>query len=158
MAKWDFKGLDDYIGELTKLEDTREAIGPTVYAGAKVVADAVKTALEGLPVDDRRKVEMRTGITHLQKQGLIDGFGVASMRNDKGFINVKLGFEGYNRQVTKAYPNGQPNLMIARSIESGTSFLPRMAVISKAVTDSKQKCEEVMREEFDKFIEKVKEK
>lgn len=153
MATWSFKGLNDYISTLNKIEEM--PLGPVVYQGAKVVADSVKAGLESIPVDNRRYVkDMRTSITEEQKQGLIDGFGVSTMKNRNGFVNVKLGFDGYNNFKTNAYPNGQPNLMVARALTSGTSFLPKNDIIQKSVSAVKQECENTMREYYDSLINK----
>ena len=155
MATWKFDGVDDYVASLEKLENsTREMIGEAVYEGAKVVADAVKEAIISLPTDNRKFVkDGRKGISDQQKQGLIDGFGIASMRNDNGFFNVKLGFEGYNSVRTKKFPKGQPNLMIARVTESGSSFMPKFRYISQATNNAKKQCEEAMRKTFEKNVE-----
>lgn len=157
MAKWKFDGIDDYITQLEKLEDfSQEMIGQSIYSGAKYVADHVKEAINTIPVDDRRFVWSgdRRGISPEQKEGLLEGFGIASMRNDNGFLNVKLGFSGYNSVRTKKFPNGQPNLMVARMVESGTSFMPKYGTISKAVQSAKKQCEEEMRKALDDALEK----
>lgn len=157
MATWKFDGIDDYVAQLEKLEDnTAPAIGRTVWNGAKVVADTVKEAIRQIPIDDRRYVwsGQRRGITTEQRDGLIDGFGIASMRNDNGFINVKIGFAGYNSVRSKEFPNGQPNLLVARTVESGTSFMPKIGTISKAVSSAKKKCEEAMRQTFEEEVKK----
>lgn len=155
MAKWKFDGVDDYVAQLEKLEDfSHEIIGKSVWNGAKYVADRVKEAIDTIPVDDRRYVWSgdRRGISQEQKDGLIDGFGIASMRNDNGFLNVKLGFDGYNSVRSKKFPNGQANLMVARMVESGTSFMPKLGTISKAVSSAKKQCEEEMRKALDEAI------
>lgn len=153
MATWKFKGLDDYISELNKIEEL--PLGEVVYQGAKVVADNVKKGLESIPVDNRRYVKgMRASITEEQKQGLIDGFGISALQTKNGYVHVKLGFDGYNSFHTNTYPNGQPNLMVARALTSGTSFLPKNDIIQKSVSEVKQKCEDTMREYYDSMIEK----
>ena len=158
MATWDFDGVDKYVAELVKLEDyTPSMIGRTVYKGAEVVADDVQEAIRQIPIDDRRYVwsGSRRGITTEQRDGLIEGFGIASMRKDNGFINVKLGFAGYNDVQTKAFPNGEPNLLIARMVESGTSYMPKIGAISKAIQASKAKCESTMKQTFENEIAKT---
>lgn len=157
MAKWKFDGLDDYVAQLEKLEDfSHEMIGQSVWSGAKYVADKVKEAIGTIPVDDRKYVWSgdRRGITPEQRDGLLDGFGIASMRNDNGFLNVKIGFDGYNDVRSKKWPKGQPNLMVARMVESGTSFMPKLGTISKVVQTAKKQCEEEMRKALDDAINK----
>lgn len=158
MAKWKFDGIDDYVAQLQKLEDfSRANIGRTVYQGAKVVADHIKEAIKGIPTDDRKYVwsGQRRGITAEQRDGLVEGFGIAPIQNKNGFINVKLGFDGYNSVTSKDFPNGQPNLMIARMVESGTSFMPKIGTVSRATSEVRQQCEETMRQVLDEEISKI---
>ena len=158
MAKMKIKGLREYENRLLKLENlTREILGEAIYEGAGLVADAVKSSIESIPIDERYVTGGATlyGITPEQKAGLRDGFGIARMRDDNGFLNVKLGFEGYNSQVTTKYPGGQPNSVIARSVNAGTSFRQRIPVIDNAVNQTKGAAEQKMTETAEKAIGKV---
>ena len=158
MAKLKFKGLEEYEGKLLQLKNlSREMIGEAVFEGAGVVADAVKDAIGSIPVDNRYAggSTMLYGISEEQKQGLIDGFGIAPMQNDNGYLHVKLGFDGYNSVKTKNYPNGQPNSLIARSINSGTSFRQRIPFVDNAVSRAKAAAEEKMIEKLDTEIKDV---
>lgn len=158
MAKLKFKGIDEYVAQLQKLENlSDESIGRAVYAGAAVVADAVKDAIRALPTDERtvKDGDMLQGISRLQKAGLIDGFGIAPLRNENGYMHVKLGFDGYNSVKTKSYPQGQPNSVIARSVNSGTSFRQKIPFMDQAVRNNKDKCEQTMQEAFDKELRKL---
>lgn len=157
MAKFEFQGIDEYIAELQKLEqETSSAMGKAIYKGAGLVADNIKAGIESLPTDDRKYVKgMRKGIHPKQKEGLINGLGIAKMENKNGFVNVKIGFNGYNTMVTDRWPNGQPNVLIARATESGTSFLEKYGYISKAVRNSKKQCEEIMKLTIDEEIQNI---
>ena len=157
MAKLKFEGLDEYEQQLLKLQDiSRECVGQAIYKGAGVVADAVKRNIESLPIDARRGVkdgQMLHGITETQKQGLRDGFGIAKIQNENGYVHVKLGFAGYNGYITRQYPNGQPNSVIARSVNSGSSFRQRIPFVDNAVNASKDACEQTMKDTFDKVLQ-----
>ena len=149
------KGLEDYITELKKLEDVSdEMIERAVYEGAKIVADEIRTGINDLNVSHKHGTEEEKvdGITNTQKQGLLDGFGISVMQNDQGYVNVKLGFDGYNGAKTKKYPNGQPNAMIARSVVSGTSFRKKNDFISKAVYKNRKKAEEQLQKQFRRIL------
>lgn len=156
MATWKFKGLEQYLLQLERLTHTREYIGPTVYAGAAVVADAMKKEINSLPVEMQYSPSngKKHGITSVQKAGLRDGFGITKMRDDNGFWNVKLGFDGYNGQKTKKYPNGQPNSVIARSLVSGTSFREKNDFVGRALRGKKKQAELVMGQKLDAEIRK----
>ena len=149
-------GIDNYISKLQNLETTApDVIGEAVYAGANIVADAVKENLENLPVDDTPFGERVTAPRTVQKKGLIKSFGVAKIRNDNGYHNVKLGFDGYNKQRTKKYPKGQPNSVIARSINSGSTWRKKNPFIDRATRSSKAACENKMAQIIESEIKKV---
>ena len=155
MAKFQFAGIDAYIAALQKIgDDTDETIRNAIYDGAGLVADAVRDAIKALPTDSKHGTSENKidGVTAVQKQGLLDGFGISPMKDDNGFINVKLGFAGYNKQRTKKYPNGQPNALIARSVNSGTSFRKKTQFVDKAVKSSKSACEAAMRKAIEDAI------
>lgn len=149
-------GIDKYIESLeTITKATDEMIGKAIYAGAKVVTDEIRGALEGLPVDNHiaKEGETVTGISQNAKNGLLMGLGITTMRRDDGSYNVKVGFDGYNGVKTKLFPNGQPNSMVARSLESGTSYRAKNPVISKATRAVKSQAEEAMAKAFDEELE-----
>jgi HK97 gp10 family phage protein len=159
MAKYSIgRGLDDYIRQLGNLADASdEVVGRAVYEGAKVVADAIKSEIQALPVDDHPpyKSGARIGtVTTKQKQGLAEGFGIAKMKDEGGYKNVKVGFAGYNSEVTEKYPNGQPNPMIARAVNSGTSFRKKNAFVDRAVRRVRQQAEQNMQKTIDEIISK----
>ena len=158
MAKMRFPDLDEYIGSLERINRiSRGCVGRAIYQGAKVVADAVMQNIENLPIDNRRVKEgqLLHGITQQQKDGLIKGFGIAPMEEDGGYRHVKLGFDGYNDVVTARFPIGQPNSMIARSVNSGSYFRQRIPFVDDAVRKQKANCEEKMKETFDQELGKA---
>lgn len=165
MAKWIVgKGLDNYIAYLQKIDTvTDEAIGEAVYEMAKVVADKVRTGIQALPtVSNAANIATyKKGYSRLsdeEKQGLLDGFGVSPMQDDSGYINVKLGFDGYNSVKTKKYPQGQPNALIARVTESGSSYREKTPFIRPAVNASRKQAEAAGREIIDKKIAEIPQK
>lgn len=159
MARFEFSGIDNYISQLNKLQQSTKdgVVGKTVYAGAEVVADSVRRAIQALPVGDgrARNGDLVDTVTLPQKAGLLDGFGISPMRDDNGFINVKLGFDGYNATRTKKYPRGQPNVLIARSVNSGTTFRKKTKFVDKAVNSAKKAAETAMDAACSREIEKI---
>lgn len=145
MAKFQVgKGIDQYISQLQNLEfNSDELIGRAIYKGADIVADAIKANIQSLP---------SSACTDVEKAGLLNGFGIARMQDEGGYFNVKAGFDGYNDDVTKKWPHGKPNSMIARSIEGGTSWKAKYPFIAPAVRSSKDAAEKAMAEEIDKGI------
>lgn len=136
--------MDKYLSQLQNLEfQTDEMIGNAIYKGADIVADAIKANIQNLP---------SSACTETEKAGLVSGFGIAKMQDENGYFNVKAGFDGYNEDVTKRYPRGKPNSMIARSIEGGTSWKPKHSFIGPAVRATKDQAEKAMAEEIEKQI------
>lgn len=154
MAKWIVgHGIDEYLSKLGNLEmKAPETCKRAVFDGAAIVANAVRSNIQALPVGDPRKGGYVTGP---QKQGLLDGFGIASFKNDGGFLNVKLGFDGYNTTVNRIFPNGQPNAMIARSLESGSSTYGKHPFIGPAVAKSRASAEAMIKTTVEKEIEAI---
>lgn len=159
MARFEFSGIDNYISQLNKLQQSTKngVVGKTVYAGAEVVADSVRRAIQALPVGDgrARNGDLVDTVTLPQKAGLLDGFGISRMKDDDGFVNVKLGFAGYNATRTKRYPRGQPNALIARSVNSGTTFRKKTKFVDKAVNSAKKAAEAAMDAACSREIEKI---
>lgn len=165
MAKWIVgKGLNNYIAYLQSIEAvTDEMIGEAVYDMAKVVADKVRANIEALPAvsNEANIATYREGYSRLsepEKQGLLDGFGISPMQNDNGFVNVKLGFDGYNSIKTKKYPNGEPNALIARVTESGSSYRQKTPFMRTAVNASRKEALEKGREAVDRVLGDISDK
>lgn len=159
MATLRMQGLKEYEEMLSKLDkDTVPMIGRALYEGGKVVADEFRREVEALPVvapnvrgTSERKL---TGITSEQKRGLLQGLGIAKMRSRDGVHDIKIGFDGYNSVRTQKYPGGQPNAMIARSVNTGSSFRVATHFADRAARNSKARAEKAMQQQFDKDLKK----
>ena len=137
MARITFKGLEEYEKKLSLLaKDTEQICGAAIYEGASIMADEIKAGIRSLP--------RKTGVT---QKGLEEGFGISKLREDNGFYNVKLGFTGYNA-------NGEPNVMMARIMESGTSTVPKHPFVRPAVNRAKAATQDKMAAVLDEEIEK----
>lgn len=152
-------GVDEYSKKLATLSRKvrTEVIGAAVYDGADVVADAVRAQIEALPTDSGfgTATHPLRGPNQIQKKALLDSFGISRMRDDNGFVNVKLGFSGYNPIKTKLWPKGQPNVVIARSINRGTSWLRATPFIQRAVRASRSRAESIMANVVDQKIYEI---
>ena len=159
MAKITFKGLDDYIRAIERLgTDSETMIERSIYPGAAVIADAVKAGINSL---NTREDGVRYGGGHKapgptaqEKHDLAESFGLAPMRNDAGYINTKAGFDGYGSHKTRSFPRGVPNALVARSCESGTSWMSKQSFMRKAVTSSRKKAEAEIIKAFDEETKK----
>lgn len=144
-----FGELTDFIRKLETLrDDAGEMSKRAVYVGGSIVGDEMKKQIKKIPTV-RNYVQGSSGKpivggTKEQIDGLIESMGLAPMRIDGGWMNTKIGFDGYNNVKTKKYPKGQPNMLIARSINSGTSFRRAYPFIERAGNNSKPVAEAAM--------------
>lgn len=157
MAKLEFTGIDEYLKQLNTLSDTGVGLCKrAVYDGAAVVAQEVQAEVNSLPVmtHNPEKGESLTVLSY-ERDGLLEGLGISKIKDDGGYINTKVGFDGYNRLRSKKYPNGHPNQMIARSIESGTSFRRKNPFMTRAIRSAKAKAIAAMDARFSEDIDKI---
>ncbi len=158
--KLEYKGVDEFVEKLKVFDSrTKGFTKRAVYEGARVLIEEVKAQISALPeVEDRRvpagKLPL-TGVTSAQKRGLLEGAGTAPMQDNNGFINTKVGFEGYNSTRTKKYPNGQPNALIARSVNSGSSAHTKIPFMRRAATAARAKAEAAMAARLDEDTKKL---
>lgn len=164
MAKISFPELDAYISRLSELyKDTEPIVKAAVYEGAGIVADEIKKGLESLPIQEQadgtapyaKKGWPLYGVTRTQKEDLIDGFGLAPIKNENGEIQTKAGMDGYGRTKTPSYPKGVPNALLMRGIESGTSFRKKNPIFRKAANAAKKRAEEKMSESIDNSMKEI---
>lgn len=166
--------IERYIRNLEAFADATDGmLKATIYPGAKVIADEMRKAIDKLPEiktnpretkgsgvkrpKDTRKREHRkkpAGVTRVEKEGLLDGLGIAGMRYDGSLLNAKIGMDGYNKHVTEKWPKGHPNAMIARSVEAGTSFRQKTPFIQPTARKYKNRAEKSMAKEFNNQVKK----
>lgn len=160
MAKLKVYGVNEYLAKLNALSalSRSQVIEPAIHDGAGIVADAVRAELHDIPTDEHWGTEdhPKEGPTKAQKKGLEESLGISPIQtDDTGFVNAKVWFNGYNEVKTARWPNGQPNPMVARSIESGTSFMRPNPFIKTALGKCRQKVRKAMKDRVDKEIEKI---
>lgn len=135
MAKFKFTGIEEYTASLEKIGG-KNAVGVlkyAVYPGAAVVANSIRSALEG----------------HRDTGDLQKSLTLATMRNDYGYVNTKVTFAGYDRK-------GTPNAIKAAALESGTSRGQKAThVISHAVKGSTEKAISEMSKALDEKIGQI---
>lgn len=167
MAKITAPKASEYIRNLNTLIDhTDDLCKMAVYSGAKVLADAISSSIDGITVHEapsgskyyylseeaRAEGKMLTGVTAEQAKGLKEGLGIAPMSYSGKSWNTKVGFEGYNETRTKTYPKGQPNVLIARSVENGSSVREKSPFIAPAVESTRKDAEKAMEIRVDNEI------
>lgn len=126
------EGLDEYISKLWSLGANAEGIIKyAVYDGAGLVADEI-----------RKSTPRDTG-------ALQSSLTVSPFRNDKGYINVKVGWSGTDDK-------GVANALKARVLEHGTSKGRKAApFIRPAVNRAKAAAVAAMNATFDAEVNKI---
>lgn len=156
--KLEITGIEELIGQLEELaDDADEMYKRAAYAGAKVLADEIKKGLNNLRVVKARwgtPENPLQGIPAERKADLIAGMGVSDIENDGTKTTVSVGFHGYGSRPTKTYPQGIPNQMLMRSVESGTSFMVKQPVVRPAVNRAKKQAEAAMEKEVTEYLAK----
>ena len=115
MATIRFDGLDAYARMLTRIEKgAPQIIEKAVRAGTSVVLDEIQKGIDTLP--------QKTGIT---VRGLSKGLGKAPILNENGFVNTRIGWDGYNRA-------GRPKSFDGKHHGSGDQQDPGKAPVCKA--------------------------
>lgn len=166
--------MEKYVKNLEAFANATDGmLKATIYPGAKVMADEMREAIRELPEitvqtrkrkgsnvkrpkDTRKRTgkKRQAGITKVEKEGLLEGLGITSMRYNGSLLNAKIGMDGYNKHITEKWPKGHPNAMVARSLESGTSFRQKTPFIAPTAQKFKDKAERNMAKEFDEQVKK----
>lgn len=146
MANIVFKSSDEYALRLSRLgKNGKDIAKKAIYKGAGMMTDKI-----------RDNIDTIQSVHDYQKQDLKDSLGITSIEQDnKGIWNAKIGFDGYGSVPTKKYPKGLPNQLLARAVESGTSFRQKTPFVRRAVTSTRRKVMKIMQGEIDKETEKI---
>lgn len=168
LGYWETRFLDD------------EALKRVVVPGAKIIADALRTAIEGFqtykmqkkayrkgkmsaaegndPVwlDTSGTTSIRSGITEKEKKIMLKHFGVAPIKRDRdGFLHTKIGWNGYASRPRKGFPKGFPVPYMVRTIESGASWRKKQPFIRKAVRKHEKAAIEAMQKALDEELDDI---
>ena len=157
------EGMEEYLSLLDLNYKQLERIcGRSIYPGAGYIYKECRKRLEAVRTDDHlfkfaeQYGRKRRGITTRQKQGLIESLGIAPLMNKRGGVfDVKLGFDGYNDIVSTKYPKGQPNAMIARSLNKGTSFMEAQPFMDQTIEAARHPVEDKIEAQFYKELERL---
>ena len=141
-------GLDEAMKRLEELgARTDELMSKALYEGAKVMADGLKDAIRALPEDSgyKRPGELRNVVDPKDKEDMISHMGISKFRTQTGSVYARISFDGYGQVKTKKFQNGRPVVLIARSINSGSSVRMKHPFIKPTVNQYKSAAMDAMR-------------
>lgn len=160
MARMTFKASDEYALKLSRLATDFDVVAKkAIFAGAKIVADKIRSNLEKVPTEKFRYLrggDQFNGLTRTQKADLLESFGITPIKLDDGYWTAKIGFDGYGSKPTNKYPQGIPNQLLARAVESGSSVRRKHPFVRPAVNATKKsvitEMDRVINEETEKIM------
>lgn len=139
-------GLDETISKIKALgEDFEPVQKQAVYAGMSVIRDEVIKQINALPVQQGYIIKdklPRNVITRREKEQLLKHIGIASMETKNGTVSTSISFDGYTDIVTKKYKQGLPAVLVARSINSGSSVRQKHPFMRQAQAAAKTRAKE----------------
>lgn len=148
------QGFDDHLALLREIGgSTDDAVSEALYVSAKIVADELARQINAVSVrpDGAWGTPAKPvyGLTRTQKRGLQESLGIAKFKTQGGIKNTKVGFDGYN-------DNDEPNSLVARGLNAGTSWLKKDRIIDRTIGLTKVKAEHAMQEVIEKKINELK--
>jgi len=137
LARLTFKAGDEFALAISRLATNSEEVAKkAIYAGANIIADKIKSNLEGVLSPEA------TG-------ELVASFGVTPITQDEqGNFNCKIGFDGYGS-------DGVANQLKARVMESGSSQQQKRPFVRPAVNATKKSAVARMGEVVDQEIRRL---
>lgn len=154
MPKMYVEGLDDFAEVFKDMNsDIEHALKMGVYDGAHELFTEIQRQIQALPEDDKKS--KHRDITAKQKQGLLSGLYGSKITVEDGNVYEWISFEGYNDVRTEKYPHGQPNIMIARTFESGGTYANKRIFMTKAKNIARPKALAATKATFEKEISKL---
>jgi HK97 gp10 family phage protein len=145
-------GIYDLVKELEKYtQNTDGHMRMVVYKGMEVVADKMRSEVEGLKTSKQYKTKGKRYCTENEKKGLVESFGVTPISARNYIFDANAGFDGYNE-----YVRSEPaNPMIANFINRGTSYMRAQPFINRTKRVAETKAVEAMQKSLDDVIKSL---
>ena len=136
-------GLEELGRMMAQLgSKAQDVASGALYDGAGVVADAMRAAANSIQAEPQRRKNRPPAKTPArlptpaEKAAVVNKTGIAHFRKEADGVNTLIGVTG---SAGYADVNGRrkPVRLIARAINSGTSFMKKQPVFRKAASMSK---------------------
>ena len=132
-------GLDELARMLAELENrANEAASAGLFDGAGIVADALNNGINSIQTAPFKYApEGQTRLPSPQEKAALQRkVGIAKFRKSGSEVDTLIGIS-YDSGYTQIAGNAKSVAVIARSINSGTSFMKKQPVFRRAVSQSK---------------------
>lgn len=159
MAKLKFNAGDlDKRMEKLRVSVQRYIGKQALYGGADIFADELRKEAEAIPEEVFKHLDREEkfrSVAEKDKAHLVDSLGISEFYDKDGATFTSVGFDGYQGIPTKKYPNGIPNALLARSINSGSSVRQRYPFIDRAARKAKPRVEAKMKEITEREMDRI---
>lgn len=158
MPKVKTTGLNETIKMFESLtKNTDEIFEESLRDGGGVVTDIMRAEVSALKTGDVYSdgKQKKRYARPKEVQGLLDSLGYTPVHNDNDKFDIKSGFDGYNSIVTKKYPKGHANQMVANAINKGTSFMQAQPFINKTRRKAQSDAVDAIEKRLDLEIRKL---
>lgn len=125
-------GLDKVMNTLARLNaDAEKVAAESLYEGAGIIADAFASAANSIRTEPFKYKKKQRLPSPEEKAAIIGKTGIARFDKNGSEVNTLIGVSG---AAGYADIGGKPKAvrLIARAINSGTSFMPKQPVFRKA--------------------------
>ena len=150
------EGLEEFSRMLEQLGDQAEQVaGASLYEGAAVAANALNGAIGGVRTESFRYApDGRMRLPSPQEKAALERkVGIAKFRKNGSEVDTVIGFG--NSGYTQISGKKKSVAVIARSINSGTSFMQKQPVFRKAARSCKAAVEEAILKKADQMIQEM---
>lgn len=152
------EGLEELSRKLEQFQEKAGGIAAkALYEGAGVMAQAMDSESESIRTAPFKWASTRRGETRLpspeEKAVVAGAAGIAKFEKNGSSVNTSVGFRGSGYAMLKG--KRVPIALIANSINSGTSFMPKQPFVRKAVSKGTPGAMAAMMASIDQSIEEI---
>ena len=159
--KLEATGIDEFAKMLGKLGNEAESIAAqSLYEGAGIMANALKSAIASIPTENWHRVEPGVNpirsATPAEKRQIQEAVGIAKFDKNGSEVNtaISLNGSGYMMHKKKRY-KGVAIALVARSINSGSSYRAKYPFVRMARAAAKGPAEAAMVDKAEELIDKI---
>lgn len=158
-GKFTTVGLDSEIERFDALAGgIKKVIAFSIYDGAGVMANAQEAAIRALPVDSDSSHPFSGPlhvITAQDRDEMAEAVGISKFFDTGDGSGTSISIEGYATRTEPKYPKGVPLIMMARSIESGSSVRAKNPFWRRTERSAKEACETAIVEKGEAMIQEI---